>query len=122
MKYLYLAYKDPTLCYFYLSQMKNVVDGPVPFSGPPSCFDYDPTCHLGHIMRQLKCLTCLLQCTFIKKKKTNGTKYNHRYKKIAISLGCCWGEKCVQNVRSCKRAHKLYPFTRMILLLGLRDI
>lgn len=42
MKYLYFAYKAPTL-FYYLTQMKNLFD--------------NPTCHWGHITRQLKCLT-----------------------------------------------------------------
>lgn len=83
MKYLHLAYKDPTWRYFYLSQMKNIVEGPVRFSRLPSCFDYNSTCQLGHITRQLKYLTCLPWCTLIFK-NLNHTSFLYQAKSYKI--------------------------------------
>lgn len=52
LKYLHFAYSHPPCCLLSTHRWNIKCRG---LSTPPSCPDYDPTCHLSHITRQLKC-------------------------------------------------------------------
>lgn len=52
LKYLHFAYSNPACCLLSTHRRDIKCRG---LSTPPSCPDYNPACHLSHIIRQLKC-------------------------------------------------------------------